>query len=706
MKKRLSLLVAVLMMLTLVPASAFAVEAKYSSVVSVDDSEGTATFSATFKIEENDLVGLKDGSVAVQLVGDDVVFETLNIGVSSPTAITPSTNSIYEVANLTKAQLAPGNAAGQILKINGTVRFKNAVDGEYKIIYDLSGVGLPTYPERVFAKLTDKDGGFTKVTGAVKKIARGKGQDVAPFEVTGKAGDEITVKLPSSDFEFEAGTKVTNGEHPTDPTKQYKIDDKGNLIFKLKSTKAVVQAVLTVKKAAGKGDVEFDVKKGSATDTIKVAEYVDYGVTMELVKALQEKLANGDTYKVDVKVKTTDRDTLPKVMDFEVSGADVKVVNSGFEGDAVKDFDDNFTWNSPQGGANSFTVKLEVKPDWDANGDVVLKAKGRGMEDLSLVILKVKPVAEMKVETKEILGGDSKVAVADIVITETQGMAMKSGTMFGVSLTGLKFADQVKFDVKGKIEAEGLTVKDYTLDKADQTLYFKIGTRSKADAPGKITLKDVEVVSTRAFPFGTHKLTFVHVNEFKEQTEKRGTKYAFKAKESAVLDTINSAEFIKVVDKMSKVKKTTIFTLGSADYTVDGQAMKLDTPVFTQDNYTMLPVRAIADALGVDVVWNQENLTATFIDGDIVVSVTQDAKMLYKNGNSYPMVTKATVKADRMFIPVSSVGDAFGLTRDYDYLYNKTSKEVTIYPKAMPAAAEEVKAEQPKAEEVKVAEVK
>ncbi|MFC4803822.1 copper amine oxidase N-terminal domain-containing protein [Filifactor villosus] len=697
MKKRLSLLVAVLMMLTLVPASAFAVEAKYSSVVSVDDSEGTATFSATFKIEENDIIGLKDGSVAVQLVGDDVVFETLNIGVTSATAITPATNSIYEVANLTKAELAPGNAAGQVLKINGTVRFKNAVDGEYKIIYDLSGVGLPTYPERVFAKLNDKDGGFTKVTGTVKKIARGKGQDVAPFEVTGKVGEEVIVKLPSTDFKFEAGTRVTNGTTPVFD------HDKGTMKFNLTSTKAVVQAVLTVTRDAGKGDVEFDVKKGSATDTIKVAEYVDYGVTMELVKALQEKLANGDTYKVDVKVKTSDRDYLPKVMDFEVEGADVKVLSAtNFEGDAVGDFGDNFTWNSPQGGANNFTVKLEVAPDWDASGDVVLKAKGRGMDDLSLVILKVKPVAEMKVETKEVLGGDSKVAVADIVITETQGGAMKNGTVFGVTLTGLKFADEVKFDVKGKIEAEGLTVKSYTLDKADQTLYFTVATRSKTDAPGKITLKDVEVVSTRAFPFGTHKLTFVHVGEFvSDPAMKRGSKYALTSNKHALLDTINSDEFIKVVDKMSKVKKTTIFTLGSADYTVDGQAMKLDTPVFTQDNYTMLPVRAIADALGVDVVWNQENLTATFIDGDIVVSVTQDAKMLYKNGNSYPMVTKATVKADRMFIPVSSVGDAFGLTRDYDYLYNKTSKEVTIYPKAMPAAAEEVKAEEVKAEEVK-----
>lgn len=52
MKKRLSLLVAVLMVLTLVPASAFALDEKYSSVQIVEDSDGSANFKATFKVEK------------------------------------------------------------------------------------------------------------------------------------------------------------------------------------------------------------------------------------------------------------------------------------------------------------------------------------------------------------------------------------------------------------------------------------------------------------------------------------------------------------------------------------------------------------------------------------------------------------------------------------------------------------------------------
>lgn len=700
MKKKLSLAVAGLMALTLAPVnSAFALKTESSAVVSVEDESGEARFSAVFEIEDADVALVNNGEVSVQLLGEDVKLTNVDVKVNALAEASTIQTDTY--ATCTTVNLAAPVAVGTKLRINGKVKFDNAKDGEYKVVYDLSGIGLGKV-EKVYAKLTTTDGTFTKVVESSKKVARGTGQELAAFEVKGAAGTNFTAELPSSDFVWEVGTKVNGVNVPAADIDGRKL----KFAMPAGKTKVVVKPVITVKKDAPKGDIELDVKRGSDTDTIKVGEYVDYEVTMKLVKSVKEELANGDTYKVDVKVETTDKDKLPKFIDFETEGADVKVTGADYTGDAVGAFDDNFTWNNPVPAKDNFKMTLEVKPDWDAKGDVVLKASGRGMENLSLTILKLTPVAQMKVDEKEVLGGDAKVTVNDIVITETKAGAFKPGTRFGVSLTGLKFED-VKFDTKGSIEAEGILIKDYKLDKDDKTLYFTINSRSKKDTPAKITLKDVQVVSNRALPFGTHKLTFVNVDTEETTTAniKKGTNYMYEAKKAYELSDINAENFIKVVDKVSKVKKTTIFTLGSADYTVEGVAMKLDAPVFTQDNYTMLPVRAIAEALGVEVVWNQENLTATFIDGDIVVSVTQNAKILYKNGNQYPMTTKATVTADRMFIPVSSVGDAFGLTRDYDYTYNKATKQVTIYPKKETTMeekkADEVKPEEKKAEETK-----
>lgn len=728
MKKKLSLAVAGLMALTLAPVnSAFALKEDYSTVQILEESDGEATFQAIFEVQDVDVT--KTGTIGIRLLGDDVELVNkaagdLTILVAGPGGgvINPAVAvNDFDGKQQAYATFTTKPGTGDKITIKGKVKFDNAADGEYKVEYDLKDIGL-IRTEKVYAKVTDNDGDFTRVTESPKKVGRGKDQKLASFEVKhlqalpANHKAVITVELPSDDFAWDTPT-VLNGNNDSVTGRKFK--------FTMTSTKASVTPVINVGKDAPKGDIELDVKKeiiddngtpadtsddklvSSKTDTVKVGEYVDHEIKMELVKSLKEELANGDTYKVEVKVKTTDKDTLPKYIDFESEGADVKVTGADYSGDAKGDFDDNFTWNNPDvTKTKEVRVKLEVKPDWDAKGDVVLNAKPRGYEGIKTTILKVQPVAQMKVEEKEVLGGDAKVAVNDIVITETKAGAFKSGTRFGVSLTGLKFED-AKFDTKGTIEAEGINIKDYKLDKDDKTLYFTINGRSKKDTPAKITLKDVQVVSNRALPFGTHKLTFVNVDteETKKDDIKKGTNYMYESKKAYELNDINAENFIKVVDKVSKVKKTTIFTLGSADYTVEGVAMKLDAPVFTQDDYTMLPVRAIADALGVEVVWNQENLTATFIDGDIVVSVTQNAKVLYKNGNQYPMVTKATVTADRMFIPVSSVGDAFGLTRDYDYTYSQATKQVTIYPKKETMKAEE-KVEEKKAEEVKPEEKK
>lgn len=744
MKKKLSLVVAGLMALTLAPVnSAFAADDNYSSVQIVENSEnGTATFRATFELKGSDVK--KTGTIGIRLLGDDVEFANPN---PTPLGLTPLTVKVeatgaptgvitgpalgdFDGKTQAYAKVATALVAGEKIVIEGTVKFDNAADGEYKIEYDLEDIGLGK-TERVFAKVTDNDGAFTRVTESVKKVGRGKGQKLASFEIKGNVGEDVVIELPSDDFEWDyipgktvehtlktdlvnATAKVLTSPAAAVPNVSNIGISGRKLTITLTSTKANVTPVIVVGKDAPKGDIELDVTKGGKTDTVKVGEYVDHEIKMELVKSLKEELANGDKYKVEVRVKTTDKGELPKYIDFEVDGADVHVkkVTTGTESGKATgktgsddNFDDEFTVD-PASGKDEVKIELEVAPDWDAKGDVVLTAKPRAYEELKLTILKVQPVAQMKVEEKEVLGGDTRVTANDIVITETKAGALKQGKMFGVSLAQLKLGGMV-FDDKGTIEAEGINIKDYKLDKDNATLYFTINSKSKKDAPAKITLKNVQVASNRALPFGSHKLTFVALDDFKPGVAfTKGKNFAYTSGKYAELFDINAENFIKVVDKVSKVKKTTIFTLGSADYTVEGEAMKLDAPVFTQDNYTMLPVRAIADALGVEVVWNQENLTATFIDGDIVVSVTQNAKILYKNGNQYPMATKATVTADRMFIPVSSVGDAFGLTRDYDYTYNQATKQVTIYPKKEAMKAEEKKAEEVKPEEKKAEETK
>ena len=58
-----------------------------------------------------------------------------------------------------------------------------------------------------------------------------------------------------------------------------------------------------------------------------------------------------------------------------------------------------------------------------------------------------------------------------------------------------------------------------------------------------------------------------------------------------------------------KRMKTVSMTVGELDYYVDGEVKTLDTPAMIINDRTMIPVRAVSEALGAEVLWNAPNKT-------------------------------------------------------------------------------------------------
>jgi len=56
-----------------------------------------------------------------------------------------------------------------------------------------------------------------------------------------------------------------------------------------------------------------------------------------------------------------------------------------------------------------------------------------------------------------------------------------------------------------------------------------------------------------------------------------------------------------------------VFTIGSSNYTVNGGKKTMDTTPVINDDRTMLPARYVAEALGYDVLWNDEYETVTVV---------------------------------------------------------------------------------------------
>ena len=99
-------------------------------------------------------------------------------------------------------------------------------------------------------------------------------------------------------------------------------------------------------------------------------------------------------------------------------------------------------------------------------------------------------------------------------------------------------------------------------------------------------------------------------------------------------------------------------------------------------NYTMLPIRAVAKALGIpneNVVWNGEARTATVMYGSKVITMTVGQKTMYINGAPVPTSSAVEIKEEggvgRAFLPMRDLGVALGVA---DITWDAATRTATL----------------------------
>ncbi len=100
---------------------------------------------------------------------------------------------------------------------------------------------------------------------------------------------------------------------------------------------------------------------------------------------------------------------------------------------------------------------------------------------------------------------------------------------------------------------------------------------------------------------------------------------------------------------------------------VNGQPLQSDVkPFVNADGRTMLPIRAIAEALGADVKWDEATQTATLTLGAKVVKGTLGQNNILVDGVPVPMDTAAASKDGRTVLPLRAVSEAMGADVGWD----------------------------------------
>lgn len=126
----------------------------------------------------------------------------------------------------------------------------------------------------------------------------------------------------------------------------------------------------------------------------------------------------------------------------------------------------------------------------------------------------------------------------------------------------------------------------------------------------------------------------------------------------------NKEKSKELVRQIVEVKKQSNFN-GMSVF-VKGQDVKFDTPPVIKEGRTLIPVRAVTNALGAQVEWDPDTSTATITRGDIVIVMDLKNKVVTVNGEIVKLLVSPEINNNRTFVPLRFIAETFNLKVDWD----------------------------------------
>ena len=544
---------------------------------------------------------------------------------------------------------------------------------------------------------------------------------------------EITLKL-KGDFEFVTSgsneiskdeTKYVSFLNDDNATGTIKEVDKDEITIDVTGisnplAKMVISGLyITPAKGCSAGDVAKLTISSDDFDstTLEVAKMVEEAVTytvededLPVIWAGKDYAKTGDasnTLELSVEENTGDilntsrkaTFTFPEGIEVVALKYDSKDLK---EDDFAYQIDENVVtiWNYSTGESEStdetdFGMKFLINAAPTFSGDVKVTLGGE-FDDVELTVATVKAPYTIEAKTSEVLIDYRYVPVNEIVITEAEEGILEEGDVIMLQVEKMDFEDAGKYEVtSGDIEVD-VTIND----DANNTAQLEVEVKDDSTEASTITISGLELYLDRTLPVGGYALENVGAwdtdynndrandacNILWENSygtkETKGDRLGYEEngifKYSAV--TVNDS-YVEVVtagrdqDDSSTTRKIVI-TIGATTMAVGTETVTLDAPAYiNSDNYTMLPLRAVSEAFGATVGWDDASRTVTLMMGQRIVSMTIGSKTMYINGTPVAMNTAPEIVSERTFLPVRDLCNALGITK---IDWNEASATVTL----------------------------
>lgn len=134
-----------------------------------------------------------------------------------------------------------------------------------------------------------------------------------------------------------------------------------------------------------------------------------------------------------------------------------------------------------------------------------------------------------------------------------------------------------------------------------------------------------------------------------------------------------------------KAERKVILTINSKDMNNEANGENshtaMDVAPYIKDGRTMLPIRYIAETLGMSVTWDKKTRTVIIEDDKYKVEIPVDTNKIIVNGETYTSDVKPEIKNGRTMLPIANIARAIGLVDGKDIIWDAKTKQVTIIRK-------------------------
>ncbi len=647
-----------------------------------------------------------EGIAAVDVISDTIAEVTLTQTAYTTTAATLSIMAkAVEVGDVI-ATFSSNKAQFSTVKAVIATAYKDEIliesDGIKTVVEDSSDeLNIEVKPITITA-LTNTAIGKNDITLKLKGNYKVKNagtvtlynETSATLVASSSASDKIELKWAGGDLTVGQPVKITLTGVILETTSKCKVGDVATFTI---SSDDISSTKLEVAKMVAEA-VTYSVEDDTLPVIWAGKSYVD-----TLADGSSMKADDTNTLELSIEENTGDILNTSRKATFTfpegIEVVDIKHTDGSLQDDFKYSIDENVVTirnyakdNTESTSKVDFSLKFVLNAAPTYSGDVEVKLGGE-FDNVSFKVATVKAPYTVEAKTSEVLIDYRYVPVNEIIITEAEEGLLEDNDVIMLEVEKMDFEDAGTYEV---------TSGDIDVDVDVEGKYLTITVNDESTVASTIKISGLELYLDRTLPVGGYALKNIKPSEVDERngknnilwensTSKKGENYTdydyvpgdkeasngyFKYSAVVVNDS-----YVEVVTQARDqddytTNRKIVITIGAATMAVGTETVTLDTPAYINaENYTELPLRAVSEAFGATVNWDDASRTVTVMMGQRIISMTIGSKTMYINGTPVAMNTAPEITNSRTFVPVRDLSNALGITK---IDWNEAAKTVTL----------------------------